>query len=374
MRADDSRSYEILALAAPGLPDHGPVYHHAQRLFIHYIVGTIAHFSGWDLGGVYQGIAVLCSILIALLLLRFLTELGLNQWSRNLLFGAFVCNPYAFRYYWIAPTMIADLVFVLGLGGIIWGLHSGRFLPVFLSGIVAMLGRQNALLIIPGVMVWMFFASSWAKYSNSKKVYFSLTFLGMQIGLYQGLGHLVLPFTGHPVIGASLFVSFFTWLTGETFQWKILFEHILRVFIPGVLTLFLICGFILASREIRKKIPFEFWASLFLAASLAVQPLVVEPIGMAQNQSRQSSIALLALIVALAYLLRQIQYVPRKWMGVFVLGCIFLSSLHHMYSIIGPQSAAYFALWEIAVSAMAGLVVFSSFRNTWTLARNFNRK
>lgn len=360
VRADDSRSYEIIARAAPNLPESGPLYHHAQRILIHYVVGSTSKLLGADLGIVYQAFAIALAVLVLVLLSKILSQLKVVEPGRLLLLFAFAANPYTFRYYFLAPTMLADLLFVAGGMLVMLGLLQGRTVMLLFGGLVAVLGRQSALLMLPGISLWLFFSEQGRaqRFVNRLSPILGIWLL---IGLaYYTLGIFVLPFTGHVVHEVNTFWGLIPWLSSELFSFKLLAEHGLRVLIPFILPVTLGLGFWLAQRSTLAKPPLEFWAALAIAAGIASQPLMLNPIDVGQNQSRQAAIGLFAVITALGMLFRQSPSSTfsfrASWLMVFA--GVAVSSIHHLYTVIGWKSAAWFALAHILASIAAGIALY----------------
>ena len=371
VQADDSRSYELMSEAAPGLPTldsprGAPLYHHAQRLFIHYLVGSTAKISGIELGTVYHAAVLLTALAIAFVAQQLLLKVGLAEdIPRRILLAAFIFNPYAFRYYWIAPTAIADLVYVLGLGITLLGLIEVRASALLAGALLAALGRQTLLLALPGISLWILLAPDWRKFPSAQRAIVVAATWVIVVGIYVGSGAFVLPFTGRMVHGADIFAGLAKWLVSDAFSFRMLGEHLLRVFIPALMLLSLAATFLLGwgFRRLR-DISVEFWTAWLIAAATGAQPLILDPYAIGKNQSRQSALALLAVLTATAYLFRDARWRPENRRGLTALavvgGAIAVASFHHMYTVVGPPGVELFAALHVLAcgGAGAGLYIY----------------
>ena len=362
---EDVRSYELLAKSAPSLPAGDVPYHHAQRLFIHYIVGCFYKIFSLPIGVAYEIWAFLIAGAIVFVVDRILLRLKLELDARTAVLAVLLLNPYTFRYYFIVPGMIADLVFVLGLSITLLCLVDVSIGGLLAGLVLATLGRQAAILILPGILLWIIFTKPWQKFDIQKRLLICASSVVAVIGVYRLTGMLVLPFTGAPQLTIHDF-DLMTWITGPLFTASGLFEHILRVFLPFCFPFALMIG--AGVLKYWKRLPAEFWAGSIMFAATLFQPLMVNPKSMGHNESRHAGVGFVIILIMSVYVLRaandqlrhEFKFGNLKWSWAFWI-CLGLSSLHHMFTAVSPfgqsQSGA-FALLHI-VAAMVGACAVS---------------
>jgi hypothetical protein len=160
MGQSDMLSYREIAMSAPYLPSHQIQYHHAQRAYFQYTIGSISNYFGLD-----TDIVVLCCNLFLLICLLCvfmfaLSKIGLNTKTTLLLLVALVSlNPYITRYFSVFYYMISDTLFIFGFMIVVFGFISRNLNIVLLGVIVAAFGRQTALLLLPAVIVYIYIFS-----------------------------------------------------------------------------------------------------------------------------------------------------------------------------------------------------------------------
>jgi hypothetical protein len=126
--ATDTKSYMAIAAAAPSLPpaDAQLVTYHAQRFASPYLVGTIAHYSHLSAQQVFRGAVIAMIALIIWIAFRILCCLRVPEQAATLCLSLLILNPYMFRLYLAIPSLLDDLVFVLGLSLLVYGLLQGK--------------------------------------------------------------------------------------------------------------------------------------------------------------------------------------------------------------------------------------------------------
>ena len=362
---EDVRSYELLARSAPSLPTGDVPYHHAQRLFIHYIVGCFYKIFSLPLGIAYEIWALFIAGAIVAVIHRILLRLKLGVDAVTVVLAVLLLNPYTFRYYFIVPGMIADLLFVLGLSIAILGLVDVSVGGLLAGLTLATLGRQAAILILPGLLLWILFAQPWEKFTRVKKLLVCGASVAAVMGTYRITGMIVLPFTGAPQLTVHDF-DLWTWISGPLFTVSGLFEHILRVLLPFFFPFALIAG--AGFLKNRNRLPAEFWASLVMFGGTLFQPLMVNPKSMGHNESRHAAVGFVIILIMSAYVLRaandclrhEVRFANTRWAWVFWI-CLGMSSLHHMFSAFSPWTQTQsggFALMHI-LAAMIGAYAIS---------------
>ena len=109
--SDVSTSYEPIALASPSFPQEKLFTHQAQRFVLPYLIGGGAKLLHVPMETAYRLASLL---LVAAILTQVFLALG-NGPGALLGFSLFVLNPYALRYYLVAPGMAPDLFFIFAV-------------------------------------------------------------------------------------------------------------------------------------------------------------------------------------------------------------------------------------------------------------------
>ena len=161
--ANDAISYGLMAHAAPGVPDGkvvGSAY--AGRWIPHYLVGLLADATGFGPHTAYwiAGIAAVCALAIVAAVVFAALDAPPGLVALTLL--AFVAAPYATpRETLLAPGLLQDEVFVLGLAICLAGLLRVRFGVVLAGALVALAGRQTMLPLLLIVAAWILIDDDW---------------------------------------------------------------------------------------------------------------------------------------------------------------------------------------------------------------------
>src|SRR4029077_7935673 len=96
---------------------------------------------------VYRGAAACLTLAICQIIYNIFSHLKIDENLKIWLLSLLILNPYSFRYYWIVPVLLADLVFVYSLGILIWGLINRKQKWIYLGVFMGALSRQNEILI-----------------------------------------------------------------------------------------------------------------------------------------------------------------------------------------------------------------------------------
>src|SRR6266581_704856 len=353
LQANDVRSYETIAQAAPLFP--------SRQIPLH----TLYRFA-WA--------ALILLTLYAIH--QALVALQIDPTAYRLCLALFLTNPYALRYYAIVPGMLQDLVFVFGTAVVWLGLVRTSGSLVVAGTLVAALGRQTAVMLVPAIGAWMFWSTAWRARSARERMLWAIL-PGVAAGVcYVATSRVVRSFA-LPSLNVDYLVGLLVWVKGGDFAWVTLGELCLRAAVPFAVSVAVVLGLVAsAQRKSRSAwpLPREVWLCLFFMMMIAAQPILAGPKITGQNASRLSALGLVYAVGMVAYAYRSIQPAwssPRR----IVLGAILLlSSLHHAYSVWGPQDARQFALAQFALAAGALACVALAARQTRRLENGLQVK
>jgi hypothetical protein len=380
MIADDTKSYMTLAQAAPTLPSATITpklaSNHTMRLVPAWLVGASAHLLGTSEERMFLVLTLLVCAVIVWTFHHILTQLALTDAQYALCMALFVVNPYTFRYYLAVPAMVGDIVFVLGLAVTLLGLLQTRLFIVLLGGFVAVLGRQNAIVFLPAVLVWLWFGDGWREQKPTSRVITCILLVAVIVVPYIILEKMTAPFSERGLENEAL-TGIFLWLKSpDSGKAKQFIEYMLRMNICLAMPLCIAFGGWLAKRFVNKKLGFlselprNFWLALLIATALYGFAFLGGPALFMSGVTRYVSHTLLAVLVAFALFLRSVglctlPFVPLSMPRAMLAAVIFAASFHHMTTWIAAPSAVakYFAAVSILLSLVAGMVMFWKVRS-----------
>lgn len=361
LSARDVVSYWQLADASPLLLATDIPFHHAQRLSIPYLVGLLATVTSIPVPLAFR---IASYSLIALTLgciYQILQQLRLNGVQYTLVFSLLLLNPYTFRYYLIVPGLIPDLAFNAGLAMAIAGLVRGKFMQVGWGQLLASLGRQTSLMLLPGILFWLYRGQLWQSSRPFKqRILYGFLIMAVSVGWY-GISGQIAEAIALPNDNVSILWGLLFWWR-DRFSGGAFLEHLLRLVIPYVLPTSLLLTVVLSRPQLWKQFNrSEVWACWLMVLGIIAQPFLAGPEITGQNASRLAALGLIPLLVSLAFWLtsgiRKTGYICQNRTGAkVVLGLsIGIASFHHLYTFIGPPTALTFALLQIGLAITASL-------------------
>jgi hypothetical protein len=362
--AHDEADYRLIAQAAPGLPTQRLSEQHAQRFPFHYLVGLIANAASLKVEWVYAVGVVVVVLGLCVVLSAVIAQVQVSTPVFAVCMGVFIMNTYSLRYYGLAPGEIADLLFDLGLAVVLLGLLRGRYWIVLTGICFATAARQTALPAALAVAFWVYLGPGWRVAPSRLRIFRSVALVLVPAGLFFVLTRIAAPFSA----GTTPDLAHFTMLAelehlpsglGQ------LGQHLLRS-VNGLLSVGALIGVaVAASRRSSPatRLPFEFWGCLLIAGSVALQPVIFSASYAAHNETRLAVLALGPLVGALAFALRELErrraaLTPAG--AAAILAVLVAGSLHHLYTVVGPASAALTVTLQVIVAACLALVLWRS--------------
>jgi hypothetical protein len=338
--AADMDVYEVIARAAPGLPDTDVLRAYAQRFPVHWLIGVAHDVTDVPLHTLYRVAAIACIALILVAVHVALTALGLDVRAYALALGVVAASAYPVHYLLAAPGMVSDGIFVLGLSVMLVGFVRGG-LRVALAGLaLATLGRQSALPVGVAAAVWAAFLPAW----RPVRYRAAAAFLVVPGVLYAVLNFASDSFSAPRPAGIDdlTVIGFFTGV-------RPLADHVGRVVLGIAIPAALVAG---AWLRTRGPAP---WGPLLVAAAVAGQPLVLGPLANASNEPRLAGMAAPAFAVAAGMLLRGAALGRAE--TLVCAAAIAAGGLHHRYTIAGLGRNAVWATVELVSAVIVVLVL-----------------
>ncbi len=374
LKAADTHSYMTIAQAAPALPNLPPEAllptNHTARFIVPYLTGAVAHFTGIR----HEWVFLLATLLFCAVVIwachQMFEELRLDTTAYTLSMALLIFNPYMFRYYLAVPAMVNDVVFVAGLSLTLLGLLRGRFPLVLVGALTALAGRQNALVFLPAVALWMFWGEKW----RTGGIVPALTRFGIVavsvVGVYLVIGRIIAPFSVRGMESDAI-LGLLRWvLAPSAGKTKVLAEYGLRTVICLLFPLFIMLAILLERRlsglslkAALMLLPREFWFALAFVASLYGFAFLGGPELFMSGVTRYVSHTLPAMILVFGFMLKSYSsFGETKSATMMISALCAMGSFHHMTTFGGTTSdrAMYFAVIYCILAIFAGMVAFVS--------------
>jgi hypothetical protein len=355
--AGDILSYFAMSDAAPRLVSTPVPHHHAQRIFLPYVLGLASKASGLSVQDTYL-IAGLIMLGVALWFFVRSTELlELREDTRFLLTLLVLLNPYLFRQLIMFNGYINDIGFLAGISVIIYGVLVPNRWIVLCGLTFSALSRQTTLLVIPGVILMEL-----ARRRSFRPMPYAMTVLYLVVpaAIYLG-SDFVARLSGEPSETKDALFGLFIWIR-DRFSAVRLLEFGARGLIPFTFTLAIIVGFGTKILDGGAKRGFA-WGLLFMAASICVQPILGGPDWTTDNISRLTSFAVFPAALAAGILVDH-RVVGLSPSAMLVIGaCLSLGSIHHTFTYNGVYALdknAWFAAVHFFSAVVFGLVIRAS--------------
>lgn len=336
---DVPSAYWLMVRAAPMLPEGGVSFHHAQRFFFPYFLGTISWVVGVDSRALFFATTSILHLAMLIYVWRLLGRWDVPPRRKLVAWAALIFQPYFLRYYWLAPGMVADVGFEFGALILFAGLASRSSILPWVGLGLATLSRQTGVMLLPGALLWVL----WVDEGLARRWAWAWGFALYTIGIYQGTAWIAARF-GTANFNLKHALELFVWLRSPDANASALFEHTLRCALPLAPAVFLL----LAEGPAAWKR--ETWCAVMWGGAIAAQPFLSGPTTTGQNAARLVTLGLLPLVLAWAANSR------REW-PLFLSAAfgvaLFAGSFHHLFTWIGPSGAVGTATLQILISFAA---------------------
>lgn len=363
-RADDEHAYLLIARAAPGMPGERIAPQHADRWPLHWLMGWVADLTGAQVEILYRYAAIALAIAVLLALAGVLMRVGASTATALLCLGVVALNPYALRYYALAPGYLTDLGLELGIALSLLGVVTRR-LPLVLAG--ALLGavcRQTMLPLLPVLALWVAYAPQWRDDDGGRaRLGRAGAVLALPIVVYGVVGAAAQDFSRPTVAFSQLTIlEHTTKLPGTASDLVNHFAHvgIVLLAIGGLLIATLL------STGLR-NLPFAFWGSLTIGLVVVAQAAALNPDPVfndysSSNEPRLTAMGLGALAVALAIArgaaerAEPARQAAAPALALVALGLLTIASLHQDLTIISTGSSGV----TLALQTVVALALFAA--------------
>ncbi len=369
-RADDEHAYLLMARTAPGMTDQQLADQHADRWALHWLIGSIADLTGTQSETLYRYVAIALAVAVLLVLAAVLMRVGASAATALLCLSVVALNPYALRYYGLAPGYLVDLGLELGIALALLGLIARR-LPLVLAGaVVGVLCRQTMLPLLPVLAVWVAFAPEWRADADRGRLGRAAAVLALPIAAYAIVHLVAADFSRRGVPFSRLTIlDHVTALPGTASD---LANHFAHVGIALLVITALLTATLLSTG--LRGLPFAFWGSLAIGLVVIAQAAALNPDPVfndysSSNEPRLTAMALGALAVALAIARRTAERAApgrqavAPTLALLALGLLAIASLHQDLTVISTGSAGVtFALQALVALALFAAVLYADRR------------
>jgi hypothetical protein len=349
----DTHAYMTIAKAAPFLPSKPIELHHAQRFVLPSLCGLAAHAIGCSEETAMRAVSLLMMLGTLYTLHHALRELQVTAGQHILCMLLLLCNPFAMRFYITFPLMLNDVGFLLGETLLVLALLRGKYRTAMAALLFATVCRQTALLLVPGILLWIWTTSDTqvATYSFRNKIRRSCVVAGIAGGVY-GMTYSIVAQFAFPSITMMHLTGMASWLMGTAsvpFSGQLLIEFLLRAVNPILFpVMILFCGvggvYANSTRQTIVRFVLEIMQQnhviscvLLCIIGVISQPLLGGPLVSEADVTRLVGLSLPLWIVLTAFVVQQtgIFAVPHESETTLSALLLFCGSLHYKYIFTG---------------------------------------
>lgn len=333
MGGADGKSYMIISQSAPyiTLEEITPI--HSERFFFPYLIGIVAKLFNIQIFFFYKIVVFIVLFLINYFLIRILKIIKLENNFIIILIALVNFNPYFSRFYIAIPTIVNDLIFILGTTIIFLNILKKDKINIFfaIGLILAFASRQTSLAYLVAYLITIIIC---------KKRIFNLKIELIALSIFVLLLFLSYFYSSHtfsePSTRSNLY-SFEMRIMGIFFQ-DISFENkIIFLLLPFLSYGLILIYFILFMKiKIRLKDLIESKLLIFLSSFiflLILQPILSGPEITGKNIIRLTTLSIVPVIILLSLIsIKKKKLLSKKKLLYLFMLLAFIHSLHPTFS------------------------------------------
>jgi len=357
VQATDVYSYLHISESAPGLPAERIAYHFAQRWIPHYLVGIVSVLCSVELDMMYALAALFLTFAIAWISFGVLRRGARDAGLTCLLFLIVSLSSFSYRLVIFVPGLLIDLVCVLGLAITLSGLIDRKIGWILVGMVVATLGKQLALLLLPGVLLYTL--AVFGRAQGKRAAFVKCFWIGaVTIGTYSLLIATSAHFAYPNSITRAVLFALFPWLVSPQFSVAQFAEHVLRVLVP----LLPFIGMLMLAWWRRITVS-EMLRRLMVPENVALILMVLGPMAYAflpgpqvqmGNQSRYVALSMLPMALLTLRCLPDgrlyLSWGDYLWLSVVLCGI----SYHHRYTLVQATPRVFLAVHLLSLLCLLG--------------------
>ena len=313
----DVISYSEIAMSAPSLPKESNIIiqHVAQRFFVPFIVGSIAHFLNVDFFLIFKLITFVFIIFYIFLINLIIKKSNFNLKVSILFFSILFLNPYIIRYHIFQPVQAHDMLFFcLGLVFSLSIIYKNYFTN-FLTAIVTVYLRQTSIALLIGSGIFLLI--------NKKIKLFIILLVLSFLSLFFVIK------TGHQISSLKFPINLAYGLIFYDFSQ---FEKFIKFLLLGIMPFAPL--FVVLFGKINKKIEISSALTiLFVCIMIIGQPILGGPDGSVNNVGRIANLCFPILAFFCFYIWNFEKFVIKNYLFYTFIAGLFLWSLHPTFSI-----------------------------------------
>jgi hypothetical protein len=185
----DGRSYINISNSFPNITDFKTPIIHSERFFFYYIFGFISKLLSLDIYNVYRFFVFTILILINAFILLIFKSKNIDINSTLIFLTLINLNPYISRFYISIPTVLNDLIFILGLTIFVYSIESNKTKVLISSLIILFFSRQTSIAIILGLTLTKFIYGDKFNFNYKKILFVILIFFIVNFINHQYASH-----------------------------------------------------------------------------------------------------------------------------------------------------------------------------------------
>ena len=151
----DGLSYMGIANSSHNFSEKLLPYHHAQRFFLPYLIGSIGNLLRVDNYIIFTTFVYFAIVIIIFFHLNLVFESKCDFKTSIMVSSVFFLNPYLVRYFIAVPTMVNDIFFLMGLYIFIYGLLKKNYF-IYIGVLVTLISRQTGLFVFLGCIFYLY--------------------------------------------------------------------------------------------------------------------------------------------------------------------------------------------------------------------------
>jgi len=358
VQANDVFAYLHISESAPRFPSERIAFHFSQRWIPHYLIGIVSDLFSIDLGTVYVLSALFIIFSILWVFFGILQMETSHAGYACLLFLILSVSSFSYRLVIFMPGLFADLVCVLGLVLSLRGLIYRKVYWILFGMVVATLGKQLSLLILPGVLL---FALAVFSHEQGKRAAFIKCFwiCSVTIGTYSLLIVTSANFAHPNTITREVLFAIFPWVVSDQFSVFQFTEHVFRVLVP----LFPFIGIFILTYWRQIKVRAKLRQRLMLLENISLILMVLGPMAYAflpgpqVQMGTQSRYVVLSMFPMTLLTLRCLPEVRINffrgdffWLGITLCGL----SFHHRYTVVHASPVIFITVHLLSLLCLLG--------------------
>lgn len=151
-------------------------YIHSERFFVSYLVGLFSYLTKIKIYKIFFILIFFTIFFIIIFFIQLLNNFKISIINKITIINLFALNPYTFRYFIQNPTMLNDLIFLLGIILFVQYLNNNNKIFFYVSVFFLVFTRQTFIIIF--ISLFLTYLIKQNKFINYKKIiYVILLFL-----------------------------------------------------------------------------------------------------------------------------------------------------------------------------------------------------